>query len=235
MEVPSEIPPSIFSTTMTVINVVALGIYLAYQAVLKWFDWKSKRDETSKLDALITGITTFLEAVNKQYATTLEFQEEMKSTMSGVRRLLSDMTQKNAGVMNRDNSIRVIEQSFSNAVRDIVMIFTTSLENNGYSERSEFIKNRVKTAVGQMLDNLQTSLSVYQMSVDTKLFFRSAANEDQGERYLLASELWQLVEPLYLRKLPLNERLEEVRLVVPNYIRDYLASVKNQIRSLEHP
>lgn len=233
MEVPSEIPPSIFSTTMTVINVVALGIYLAYQAVLKWFDWRSKRDETSKLDALITGITTFLEAVNKQYATTLEFQDEMKSTMSGVRRLLAEMTQKNAGVMNRDNSVRVIEQAFSNIVRDIVAIFTASLENNGYCERPEFIKNRVKTAIGQTLDNLRTSLTVYQMSIDDGLFFRSIGGDEKGERYALAAELWDMVEPLYSKKLPINERLEEMRLNVPNYIRDYVAAIKHQIKVVE--
>ena len=218
---------------MTAVNVAALGVFLAYQAVIKWFDWKSKRDETSKLDTLITGITTFLEAVNKQYATTTEFQDEMKATMSGVRRLLADMTQKNAGVMNRDNSIRIIEHSFQNVVPDIVAIFTASLENNGYSERPDFIKNRVKTAVGQTLDNLRASLRVFQMSVDDGLFFRSVNGDDKGDRYALAAELWDTVEPLYSKRLPINERLEEMRLNVPNCIRDHVAVIKSQIRAVD--
>lgn len=233
MELPSEIPTDLTSSTLTAVNVAALGVFLAYQAVIKWFDWKSKRDETAKLEALIAGITAFLDAVNKQYVITTEFQDEMKATMSGVRRLLADMTQKNAGVMNRDNSVRVIEHSFQNVVRDIVAIFTASLENNGYSERPEFIKNRVKTAVGQMLDNLRASLSVFQMSIDDDLFFRSVNGDDKGDRYALAAELWNLVEPLYSKKLPLNERLEEMRLVVPNCVRDYVAAIKGQIRAVE--
>ena len=229
MEVPTEVPGGVLSSTLTVINVVALSIFLLYQVIVKWFDWKSKRDETAKLDSLISGISTFLEAVNKQYASTNEFQEEMKATMSGVRKLLTDMTQKNAGVMNRDNSLRVIDQSFNNVVRDIVMIFASSLENNGYAERQEFIKNRVKTTIGQTLDNLRASLAVFQMSVDIRPFFRSTSTDEKGERYVLAAELWELVEPLYLSKLPLKDRLEEMRLNVPNLIRDYVAGTRSVI------
>ena len=238
MDVPAEVPTGVLSSTLTVINVVALSIFLVYQIVMKWFDWKSKRDETQRMDDLVKGIATFLEAVNKQYASTNEFQEEMKATMSGVRKLLTDMTQKNAGVMNRDNSLRVIDQSFSNVVRDIVMIFASSLENNGYAERQEFIKTRVKTTIGQTLDNLRASLAVFQMSVDIRPFFRSTSTDEKGERYVLAAELWDLVEPLYLSKLPLKDRLEEMRLGVPNLIRDYIAATRNSIVNHEsgtHP
>ena len=229
MDPTTDVPTGVLSNTITTINVVALTILLVYHIVVKWFDWNAKRVESAKMDSLIGGISSFLEAVKVQQASIAEFQEEMKGTMSGVRRLLVEMTQKNAGVMSRDNSLRVIEQSFSSVVRDIVMIFASSLENNGYNERQEFIKNRVKTTIGQTLDSLRASLSVFQMSVDIRPFFRSTMTDEKGERYVLAAELWDLVEPLYVSKLPLKDRLEEMRLLVPNLIRDYLAGTKNQM------
>lgn len=229
MDAPTEVPEGMLSHTMTVINVVALWIFFIYQIIIKWFDLKSKREDNEKLDALVLGINTFLEAVKMQYATTNEFQEEMKSTMSGVRKLLTEMAQKNAGLMNRDNSLRVIEQSFANVIRDIVLIFAASLENNGFDERQEFIRNRVKTTIGQTLDNLRVSLGMFQMSVDIRPFFRSQSADDQGDRYVLVTSLWDLVEPLYRAKTPLKERLEEMRLIVPNRIRDYVAATKHTI------
>lgn len=228
---PIDLPAGVLSNTLTVINVIALTIFLIYQIIVKWFDWKTNQTESSKMDSLIDVIASFLAVVRSQQAANEEFQKDTSATSSGVRRLLTEIAYKNAGAMNRDNSLRVIEQSFSNVMRDIVMIFAASLENNGYTERQDFIRNRVKTTIGQTLDSLRSSLSVFQMSVDLRLFFRSTTTDEKGERYVLAAQLWDLVEPLYSSKLPLKERLEEMRLIVPNLIRDYLASTKNQMLS----
>jgi hypothetical protein len=68
------------------------------------------------------------------------------------------------------------------------------------------------------------------MSVNIDLFFTTDPNETSTVRYVLANELWDLIEPLYLQQRPLPERLEEMRLIVPNRIEDYLTGIRNKLQ-----
>lgn len=223
----SILPDGVMSNGLTIVNICALILVLAYHIIMKVIDVRAKREDDEKLGKLVDGIGKFLNAVQHQHTSMTEFQNEMAGTMSGVRKMMTEILNRNAGVMNRDNSLRIIDQSFSSVIRDIVMIFSNSLETNGYEERRDFIRTRVKTTIGQSLDNLRNSLGYFQMSVDVRPFFRSDATDSQGERYVLANELWELVEPLYRSKLPLKDRLEEMRLIVPNKIRDYVAATRH--------
>jgi|SRR5271170_4734133 len=240
-ELPGTDPESALNHGLTIINIVALILVLVYQVVMKYMDTRAKRHEDNKLGKLTDAVAEMLAAIKERNAVAdaaadayrgnaHDFMNDMRGTMSGIRKMMSDLLSRNAGLMNKDNSLRLIEQSYSSVVRDIVTIFSNSLESDGYANRKDFVRVRVKTLIGQTLDNLRNSLSYFQMSVDMDLFFETDPKETTTVRYVLANKLWDIVEPLYLRQGDLKERLEEMRLSVPNLISDYLTGIKNEVR-----
>jgi hypothetical protein len=237
MDVDTPDPTSVLNHGLTIVNIVALILVLGYQVIMEYMRSRSKRHEDNKLDKLITATMDFTTAVREQSIAAdayrdnaHNFMNDVTGTMSGIRKMMADLISRNSGMMNKDNSLRLIEQSFPNVIRDIVTIFADSLATNGYATRKDFIRTRVKTLIGQVLDNVRSSLSYFQMSIDVDLFFPTDPHETSVVRYTLANELWDIVEPLYLQDRPIAERLEEMRLTVPNLIGDYLARIKSDLR-----
>jgi hypothetical protein len=233
--------PSVFTNGLTIVNIVALFLVLGYQVAMEYLKTRSKRHEDNKLGKLTDAVSDFLAAMKERNAATdaeseayrstaHDFMNDMRGTMSGVRKMMTDMLNRNAGFMNKDNSLRLIEQSFTSITRDATTIFSNSLESDGYANRKDFVRVRVKTLIGQTLDNLRNSLSYFQMSVDLDLFFETDPNETSTVRYVLANNLWDAVEPLYLQQRDSKERLEEMRLNVTLCVGDYLTGIKNRIK-----
>jgi hypothetical protein len=229
-------PTSVLNHGLTIVNIVALILVLGYQIVMEYMKSRAKRHEDNKLDKLITATTDFTTAVREQSIAADAYRDiahgfmnDVTGTMSGIRKMMADLISRNSGMMNRDNSLRLIEQSFPNVISDIVTIFANSLETNGYAARKEFVRTRVKMLIGQVLDNVRSSLSYFQMSVNVDLFFPTDPHETSMVRYTLANDLWDLVEPLYLQQRDIKERLEEMRLNVPIAVNDYLTAIKNEL------
>ena len=238
MDVDTPDPMSVLNHGLTIINIVALLCVLGYQIIMALIQARSKRLDDKALGKLTSAVLDMLTMIKVRGAEEEAYREaghsfmnDMTGTMSGVRRMMADLISRNSGAMNKDNSLRLIEQAFPNVIQDIVTIFANSLEANDYATRKDFVRTRVKTLIGQALDNLRSSLSYFQMSIDVDLFFSTDPKETSLVRYVLANQLWDLVEPLYTQQRDVKERLEEVRLMVPNTIEDYLNAVKTKIES----
>lgn len=151
-----------------------------------------------------------------------DLNENMKSVSVELRTLHERMSLK----MSRGDSLTAIEDKLNDGVASKVMeIFDQSLRENNYAERAAFIRNKVKTAIGEALEHAQKKLETsYHLSVDLAPFFPIRDGSGAGVRHVLCDILWEAVEPLYRQSSPVEERIEEMRVVVTNRIADQVTT-----------
>jgi hypothetical protein len=217
-------PVSLLDHKITWMTLAAFTIWVAYLAVTKWWDYRTQKAKRAQTSALVTGVNELLQS-NKQtnllLADNIEHSRRVDSTMQ-------ELILRHSGAIDKEASLHLIDKFFSDLARDVVSIFTYSLENNGYEERPDFIRDRVKTSLAQSLESTRNAMSFFKFSVSLSPFFAAVKTDRAVERFVLCDILWDAVEPFYKSKHPLSERVEEMRLVVHNKMRDYLTQAKHE-------
>jgi len=213
---------SIINTKLNWAGVVAFVVYIAHMTIMKLMERRDRIAEAARQDKQTKAVEKMADAQE----TTNTLLVELKNHQDRSADHLRDLVLRSTGTMDRETSIRLIDKFFGDLARDVVSIFTYSLENNGYAERPDFIRDRVKTQIAQSIDSQRTALSYFKLGVDLTPFF-AVRKRDNKERFVLADDLWDSVEALYRSDATLALRVEEMRLVTQNLIRDYLTRAKH--------
>ena len=145
-----------------------------------------------------------------------------------------DLRNRLSNVMShRDSLTAIAEKMTGGLLADAAAIFDQSLRKNDYVGRPNFIKERVKTAVGAAIgrayDKLRTE---YQLSVQLDPFFPTRVGRGGGTRYTLCDTLWDRVEPLYRREGDKDKKVEEMRVTVANAVGDLVSSAADHATDL---
>ena len=232
---------SLLNSKLNWAGAIAFCVYLLHSGVKYYLDWRAKQNEKTDAETLLRLAEQNTAAIELSKTTTASLAKTLSKVELSVtrltesdvwkRRTLEDLLQRITGTLDKESSFHLIDKFFADFARDVGSIFTYSLEHNGYLERPEFIRDRVKTQMGQSFEALRESLQHFQLSVPIAPFFETRET-DHRERFVIVDRLWTDVEPLYTSKVGLPGKLDEMRLIVQNLIKDYLTKAKKQASAI---
>lgn len=217
--------------------VVVLLIIAAFLLVRWWVMRKEEREQVAK-DERSRRLAESLNKLAESHATlaashaasTERLSETLHNLTKATDRMDASVTvlqQRASGQMSRTVSLRFIRSQLArSAYQDICLLFERSLTENRYAERKQFIADKMRTAIGTVLADVRAELRAYPLAMSPDVFFPTYADpQGGGERFYLCDAIWLAVEPLYLKKTPLNERLEEAFLAVKNTTNDHYTAI----------
>lgn len=159
------------------------------------------KDNSAELaKALAAQTVTFTQMQNKT-------NDMVAKTFSGLRETMQELLDRQRGVINTTDSLRIIEQSFDTYIcTELIRICTASIESNNYASRAAFIKARVTLALTNVVDKAIKYLRDYSLTVDVNVFFplksqtstyfAGQAGAEKGE-YVIVSTVWGILRELH--------------------------------------
>lgn len=186
----------------------------------------------------VSGMRTDLQ---RQYQTTDAMSASMKTlsgSISALHTSIRDVASRQNGSINRADSIRLVEQAINETLhREVVDIFTYSLRKNDYAKRADFIKQRVKTLIGQAIVRIAASLREYRhLSINPACYLTYYNDQGtKGVRFSMVDLLWDSVEPLYNAPHPPDgedPRLDEMRITVSNIFSDITTAGRDRAENI---
>lgn len=202
--------------------------YALYLLIKRRLDQKEKADleavKTQRAEEFKKTFNKLANAMTEHTQTEEALLKGVGSSMEKVNLSVASLVAKSTGQISREDSILMIRDRFIRSVyRDFCSIVERSLTHNDYKNNSDNITRKVKTAMRNVLVDAQQFLSNFNLSVDPRKFFIQVPNQPM-ERYILCDMIWAEVEPLYTKRTPVQERIEEAFLVIENVINDYLTT-----------
>lgn len=148
-----------------------------------------------------------------------------------LRRSVGEVHARMSNKTSKRDSLAAIEDQLTVLRHEVCNLFAKSLLENDYAARSEFIRTRVKTGIGDVFDRAKHRLTTdYDLSVPVDPFFAVRDGAEGNTRYTAVDELWDWVEPLYRSKTPVTERIEEMCVMVGNVINDVVSRGRERLR-----
>jgi hypothetical protein len=134
--------------------------------------------------------------------------------------------------MTRTASLKLIQSTLTSGVcKEIVFAVERSLAENRSEERKEFVSEKVRTIIGDILAEARNDLRGYPLAFNPDLFFPVYQAPHGGERFILVDQIWMGVEPSYRKGASLQERTEEARLKISNVLKDHVAQINIEIQT----
>lgn len=152
------------------------------------------------------------------------------TALDKVEQAVKSVLDKADGLMTIEDSLRVVEVYFSAINTEAARIVARSMEENDFDSRKEYVARKVRTAVSEVIEDARANLAEFNLAFDPRMFFRSYdSTVDGAERFVLCDQVWATVMPLYNHDAPLNQRLEEMRLLLLNNIRDQFSHISKRV------
>lgn len=152
------------------------------------------------------------------------------TTVSSVREIASYVATVATGSIAFDDSLKIVEDAFNRGiVFEVCGVINTSLIENDYVGRQEFVERKVKTAIGEVLQESCEYLSSLSLPFGPKVFF-TLNTTHVATRYELCDQIWLAVEPLFRSNMDKLKKMEECKLLIFNCVHDYFESVKKKLR-----
>lgn len=215
---------------LVVIILFAIKQYLVYKSMANIEVSKQKRAQlyNNTLLTLSNNINNFtkdqkimIERIAMLLEKTTDDQKIINENVKTTRTLMAKILSNQEGILDRRFSIKIIEHYFVIVIYTAVAeIFEKSLRENDFSNRQEFIANKVRTKIGDIIDNSVRELKEFNFSIDIDPFFELDKGVN-GKRYILIDNIWNSVKIFYLQDKPLDQRCEESKLLISFIIKDY--------------
>jgi hypothetical protein len=242
---------------------IAVGIVAILWLLNKWIDIRSKdksnaakilRERTQEQadehrervriqehKELLSAMNQLI-SVNKEriiheesaFSRLIGLADETQGIVSGMHKVVGDLLSRQAGAINRDDSLRLVERFFMFDVRvDVIAVFNHSLEKDDFVGRAQFVEQRVKSMISQILENTEKALSVFKISISLDQFF-PVTSQGGVRHYKLCDILWDVIKPLYTHRASLPDRLEEMRLVIQSKLREFVQNGFHSVHEVYH-
>lgn len=217
-------------------------VWMVYTLTTKWIERKREKDiEEGKADrakVYSDAMNGLSKAINQHTMEERQTTTEFISAISG----LSEVSEKvdhsigllvsktNGQITKRDSQRMIRNQLVRTVYRDVCFLAERSLTENRYAERATYVREKVKTAIGDMIAEARNELRAYPLSVVPDIFFKTYGDEKSGsERFILCDHLWDAIEPHFRKNTPLKERIEEAFLAIENTIKDYYSALYGEM------
>ena len=203
---------------------------------------KAKSDRAEKysgaLTAVATAMNTHIVQSEEQGRQITEALDNFSRSSHQLQNTISILIERTSGTINREDSVRIVQECFTRHLYlDICFIVEQSLRHNNYEGHKEYVKRKVKTAMGDAIGEAKAYLSGLKLAEDANKFFLLVPNQP-AERFLLCDLVWAEMEPLFERdhtesykECPeaLTQKIEEAFLLIENTISDYLYKCSEQL------
>ncbi len=232
------------------LQIVAIGGFVLWMCMNRLFAFLDNRQQmkreaeleeakTLRAEAFKTMLGNLVENLkeqSKENTTNLtrvgSTVEAMTHAVMSLHRVVSDVRDRQAKIISRGESLAIVEAKFIDYVRNEALgVFEQSLRRNAYQERKDFVRDRVKTAIGEIITRAHQSLErdYPALSLNLDPFFTERGSGTGGLRYTLCDTMWEKVEPLYLLgrgAKDIDQRVEEMCIILSNIVNDYVTSAR---------
>jgi hypothetical protein len=205
---------------------------------------KDMVDHGAKLEHLTTSqaeaFTTSLAAHDRTSAERDNTRERrLDQTFNNLQAVLRELLDRQKGVINVTDSIRIIEECFERSVKPQVFdIVTKSIENNNWKKEAPYITDRVCKDLNSIFFHAERGLANYQLSIDHKLFF---ASHPDGS-YDVVDPIWALIREMLIAASESSDHTDETverrvgstRIRVENCINVMLNETKHRTSGIYH-
>lgn len=219
-------------------------IVLAFVLVGRWIYMKNQdRMERKKaeraaelagaLKQLAESMAAHTDSESKSRAQIAASMDSVAKVTEKVEASMGVLVQRASGQMTKSASLRQIKRQFmKEIVQAICLILERSLRENRYEERRAYVSAKVKTQMGTVLVEARQDMRGAPLAFTPDLFFTTYPDgEGGGERFELCDRIWQEVEHMYRKATPVDERIEEVFLMVQNLISDYVDCIVSDLNA----
>lgn len=205
-------------TPVIILFVLGLSAWLG----TKWWTNRCANERSRKRDSAIDKL---VEAVQKQLNS---FQVELASkaffdhTLNEIKDTLEEVKNGFDGKINKPNSIRIIQSTFDAVQHRLASVIERSLYHNGYVGAEDYIADKVRTEMSEVLIDARSKLERFPLVVSTEHFF--LLHDGGAERFKLCDLMWVKVEPLFRAPGDLQSRIERAKLLTRNIVSDYVVT-----------
>ena len=215
--------------------VVIVALVCAYLVIAGWLGNLSaqrvERRKEERQKAYLAAVNRLGADIRAHMDTDQQSMRIIESALADNKKILRSVQDRQAGHMEFDPSLKVLDVFFSSVATNASIIFAKSLEENDYENRKALVSAKMKHACARLIDDAINGLSELQLAFDLNLFFRVYEDaETGGSRYMLCDQMWDTVEPLYVRHHePLKNRLEEMKVMLSNAVRDQYSHISRRL------
>jgi hypothetical protein len=228
-----------------IILVIAVIAYLAWR---HWLDYKKQlameenkkqraKDYVESMQTLSNSIRShaneenvILERINGTMETVNETMSELKQGVSKLDQGVSVLIAKTNGVINKEDSSKIIRDRFFNHVyHSFCTVIEHSLRVNNYDKDKDMIIMRVKLAMNKDMTAAREYLHSFVLAIDYSKFFVCACESTDCERFLLVDQVWTIIEPLYkIHDVNMDTKIENAFALIESTIIKYIGQCANE-------
>jgi hypothetical protein len=205
---------------------------------------KDMVDHGSRLETLTTSqAESFASALSAHDRTSTERENtrerRLDQTFISLQSVLRELLDRQKGVINIADSIRIIEECFERSVKPQVFdVVTTSIQKNNWKREAPFITDRVCRDLNAIFFHAERGLANYQLSIDHKLFFPSHPDGS----YLTVDLIWALIREMLVSASESTDHTDEAvgrrvastKIRVENCLNTGLNETKNRTNGIYH-
>ena len=205
---------------------------------------KDMVEHGSKLETLTTSqaesFTSSLAAHDRTSAERENTRERrLDQTFSNLQSVLRELLDRQKGVINVADSVRIIEECFERSVKPQVFdVVTTSIQKNNWKREAPFITDRVCKDLNSIFFHAERGLANYQLSIDHKLFFQSHPDGS----YMTVDLIWALTREMLVSASESSDHTDEAvgrrvastKIRVGNCINTVMNETKNRTNGIYH-
>lgn len=196
--------------------IILFSILAAGFGFLQWSKIKSARHDALIKEQALNNLTSTVSDCVIQIGSTTNMVLALRELLDAVRNCLD-------GKINKANSLRVIHAKFESVQMRLQYVVERSLQSNGYNGQEQYIADKLRTEMGDVLSEARQQLERLDLSVDCSYIF-SLKNQDGTERYILCDEVWEAVQSLFSQEeQDIRNRIEHARLKIRNVVADYVS------------
>lgn len=215
-------------------------VIVAYMIISKILTWKREKLISEQKNARVEAQVAALTAISKNMkemnddlaklrADSQNHGEAMLTAQQFINTQLDVMNKKIKGIIPDVDAAKIIKVYFSTIIRrEISYLVEAQIIENGFAESSDFIKRRMKSNIGEILDRCQNELRELKLPISVRSIFVTYTDDD-GERYQICDMIWERIVPILARGGDKRKNIEEAKLLITNTITDYIAPVIKEL------
>lgn len=193
---------------------------------------ETMRKDNGKGSQAIQSLVTQQTSTLTQTVTALEIGHNQRQSELSV--LMRELLDRHKGVINIEDSLRIVELNFRSEVKiPVLSTVEASVRNNHYGNNAVFVQERFLARVNQILFTAQEALKFYALSLDTRFFYPS----DAEKHYQLADTLWQSLKAIHETPADLSsdvvvaQRVQQAQIRAENIINSFINAKVTKIRA----
>ena len=222
-------------------------VIVAYMLISKILTWKRDKllseQKNARVEAQVAALTAISKnmkdmtedlaklRINSQHSFDAQKQhgEAMLTAQQSVNSQLDMMNKKIKGIIPDIDASKIIKVYFTTIIRrEVSYLVEAQIIENGFAESADFIKRRLKSNIGDILDRCQNELRELKLPISVRSIFVTYTDDD-GERYQICDMIWDKIMPILAKGGDKKKNIEEAKLFITNIVNDYITPVMKEL------